>query len=334
VSNVPGGSITGVITGVGSVPGLDPKDIARRVLDELPELPHVPELPERGPWAGMVGRSCALLVDLPTELEVGRWRVAQRSGRDVGRARSMLAEDLDAVEEGWAGFTGNAKLQVCGPLTLAAVLELRGGDAVVSDPGALADVTASLAEGVVAHLEDARSRLPDVDWVVQIDEPALPAVTLGAIARASGWGTLAALTSADAGRWLATVVAAVHSAGATTVAHCCADAPDLEALDASGVDALSLDVSRLDLERFGPELERWYHDRGHLWCGVEPEHASIARSQLTALRAVLDITEHELAESVVLTPPCGLATTADSSTRVVGAALYADLRQLHRRLTD
>jgi hypothetical protein len=328
------GSTTGVITGVGSVPGLDPRDAARRVLDELPELPHVPELPARGPWAAMVGRGCALLVDLPTELEVGRWRVAQRPGRDLGRARSMLAEDLDAVEEGWAGYSGSAKLQVCGPLTLAAVLELRGGDAVVADPGALADVTASLAEGVVAHLEEVRRRLPGVDWVVQIDEPALPAVTLGAIPRASGWGTLAALASADAGRGLATVVAGVRAAGAATVVHCCADEPDLEALDASGVDALSLDLTRLDLERFGPELERWYHDRGTLWCGVEPEQESAARSHLTALRAVLDVTEHELAESVVLTPTCGLAATADSSTHVVGAALYSDLRKLHRRLAD
>ena len=62
---------------------------------------------------------------------------------------------------------------MCGPLTLAAVLELRGGEAAVSDPVATADLAASLAEGLVAHLGDLRRRVPGADWVVQLDEPAL-----------------------------------------------------------------------------------------------------------------------------------------------------------------
>ncbi len=183
------------------------------VVDALPEFPHVPELPERGPWADMVGRAVGVLVDVPAEWEGSRWRSTSRDGRDARRARALLSEDLDAVEDRLQGYVGPAKLQMCGPLTLAAVLELRGGEAAVSDPVATADLAASLAEGLVGHLSDLRRRVPGAEWVVQIDEPALSSVTAGAIPRSSGWGTVAAVPQADAARHLATAIAPIEADG-------------------------------------------------------------------------------------------------------------------------
>ena len=131
------------------------------VVDALPELPHVPELPARGPWADMVGRAVSRARRRADR--VGREPLAgdgSRAGRDTRRARALLSEDLDAVEDRLQGYAGPAKLQMCGPLTLAAVLELRGGEAAVSDPVATADLAASLAEGLAAHLDDLRRRVP------------------------------------------------------------------------------------------------------------------------------------------------------------------------------
>ena len=61
----------------------------------------------------MIGRSCAILVDLPTELSVGRWQLTDRRGKDLARAVSMMTEDLDAHEEALQLYRGTCKLQIC-----------------------------------------------------------------------------------------------------------------------------------------------------------------------------------------------------------------------------
>ena len=47
---------------------------------ELADLPHLPELPARGFGAEMVGRSAALLVDLPVEITSSGWRLTAHPG--------------------------------------------------------------------------------------------------------------------------------------------------------------------------------------------------------------------------------------------------------------
>src|SRR5690348_8217175 len=148
-------------TGVGSLPGTDPLEAQRLVFGELPDLPHLPELPARGPGADLTGRTAALLVDLPVELTPGGWRFAGRPSRDLSRARSMLSADLDALEEVADSYQGPLKIQVCGPWTLAATIELiRSQDPALADPGAVADLLASLAEGIAAHVADVGKRVP------------------------------------------------------------------------------------------------------------------------------------------------------------------------------
>src|SRR5215468_495396 len=84
-------------TGLGSMPGTDPDEAIAVVLGELPSLPHLPELPARGPGADMVGRTAALLIDMPVETTATGWRLAERPGRDLRRAAGLLAADLDAL---------------------------------------------------------------------------------------------------------------------------------------------------------------------------------------------------------------------------------------------
>src|SRR4029077_9323492 len=86
------------------MPGTDPAEAMRVIAGELPEFPHLPELPDRGPGADLTGRTAGLLVDIAREVTPRGWRLAERPGRDLVRARSMLSSDLDVLEEGLDGY--------------------------------------------------------------------------------------------------------------------------------------------------------------------------------------------------------------------------------------
>ena len=157
------------------MPGTNPADAMRVVAGELPDFPHLPELPDRGPGADLTGRTAALLVDIAAEVTPRGWRIAERPGRDLSRARTMLSTDLDVMEEVLDGFRGPLKIQLCGPWTLAATLELpRTLNVAIADPGAVADLTASLAEGAAAHVAEIAKRVPGARLVVQFDERPCP----------------------------------------------------------------------------------------------------------------------------------------------------------------
>src|SRR5215467_889258 len=153
-------------TGVGSMPGTDPDEAIAVILGELPNLPHLPELPARGPGADLVGRTAALLVDMPVETTATGWRLAERRGRDLGLAAGLMEADLDALEAATAGYSGAFKIQLCGPWTLAASLTLTHSmEPALADGGAVADLAASLAEGAAAHAADIRRRVPDAELI-------------------------------------------------------------------------------------------------------------------------------------------------------------------------
>ena len=67
-------------------------------------------------------------------------------------------------------------------------MEKPRGDKVLSDHGARRELAQALAEGVAEHLADVRRRVGAARVVVQLDEPALPAVLAGRIPTASGFG--------------------------------------------------------------------------------------------------------------------------------------------------
>jgi methionine synthase II (cobalamin-independent) len=301
-------------------------DAARTTFGELGEPPHVPYLPElpgRGPGADVIGRSATFLVDLPVDLQPSGWRLVDHPGRDLGRARAWLRQDLDVLAEVADGYSGPLKVQVAGPWTLAASLHLPRLERAVVDPGAVRDVTASLAEGVRQHVAEVRRIVPGATVVVQLDEPSLPAVLAGRLPTASGFGRLRAVEEPTAVDALAAVLSAATDAGAaTTLVHCCADDAPLGALVRSGAGGLALDLARLDVadwEVLGEATEKGVT----LWAGVLGLGADLDAAA-TGPGALADAVwtrwrriglAPELAAGVVLTPSCGLAGAAPARAR-------------------
>src|SRR3954454_22944694 len=188
-----GATPTGVATGVGSMPGEDIDAALGVVVEALPDLPHLPELPARGAGSDMVGRTAAQLVDLHVDLQPAGWRLVGRPGLDEMRAQDRLDRDLDALVPALPGYDGVFKVQLAGPWTMAATLELSRGGRAVSDPGATRDLAASLAEAARDHLADVARRLRAARLVLQLDEPSLPAVLAGSVPTESGFGRVAAV---------------------------------------------------------------------------------------------------------------------------------------------
>lgn len=239
-------------TGVGSYPGEDATGYAeavKAVFGELPDLAHVPELPGRGATASMTGRSLALLEGLDVDLQPAGWRLlgsAGSAGIDHRRTRSLLAQDLDAVEEQAQGYTGVFKTQVAGPWTLAATVEKPRGDRVLSDHGARRDLAGSLAEGLRSHIGDLRQRVPGATTlVVQVDEPALPAVLAGAVPTASGFGRHRVVHPPEAAALLELVLATIAEEGAQPWVHSCAPGVPWDLVRGAGATGLVVDLSVL-----------------------------------------------------------------------------------------
>ncbi|HLV74911.1 MAG TPA: methionine synthase [Vulgatibacteraceae bacterium] len=307
----------GTATGVGSYPGDDPREALRIVLGELPELPHLPELPARGPGADLTGRTAGLLIDLPVHLEPSGWRFSDRPGRDTRRSLDHLARDLDALEELAGAHDGPFKIQVCGPWTLAATIELRSGERALRDPGAVRDLTASLAEGVAAHVAEVRRRLPAAEVLLQIDEPGLPSVLAGTVPTASGFSRLRAVEEPVAEAALRSVI---EAAGAYPIVHCCARNVPYALLRGAGAKALSVDLSlvpKRDDDAVGETI-----DAGTaLFLGAVPAtDAALPSLRATAepvreLWRRLGFPPARLAEQVVITPACGMAGASPRHVR-------------------
>ena len=79
------------------------------------------------------------------------------------------------------------KVAVTGPWTLAASVFRPLGGRVLADRGARRDVAQSIAAGVRDLVADVERRLPGVEVLVQVDEPALPAVLAGAVPTEGGY---------------------------------------------------------------------------------------------------------------------------------------------------
>lgn len=313
-------------TGVGSMPGTDYAEAVRLVLGELPDLPHVPELPARGVTAAMTGRGLAVVSGLGADLQPAGWRLTDASGVDHRRARSLLAQDLDVVEELAQDYAGAFKTQVIGPWTLAATVEKPRGDKVLSDHGARRELAQALAEGLTHHLADLRRRLRGVDrWIVQVDEPALAAVVHAEVPTASGFGRHRRVDPPEASAHLEWVVAAIADAGAEAWVHSCAPRTPWSLVAGTGADGLSADLDQLgpsDLDAFAEALEAGRTTALGVVPSSDPaSEPSDARltERVQRLLDMLGLDQDVVRDRLVITPTCGLAGASGAwAQRAIG----------------
>jgi methionine synthase II (cobalamin-independent) len=322
-----------IATGVGSMPGDDAEEYAeavRIVLGELPDLPHLPELPGRGATASMTGRALAVVSDLGADLQPAGWRLTDAPGVDHRRARSVLAQDLDAVEEQTQERAGAFKVQVAGPWTLAATVEKPRGDKVLSDTGARRELAQALAEGLRTHVRDVRRRLPKVDrLVVQVDEPVLSLVLAGRVPTASGFHRHRSVDLPEASAALAWVLDAVADEGAEPWVHTCARDTPLDLLRGAGARGLSIDLgmmSAADHDVLAEALDR--EETVVLGVvpstdpGTPPSDGQVAERVLRWLDMV-GLDPETVGDRLVLGPTCGLAGATQGWVRQALTTLRA-----------
>jgi methionine synthase II (cobalamin-independent) len=311
------------------MPGEDFGEAVRVVLGELPDLPHLPELPDRGAIAALTGRTLAVVAELGFDLQPAGWRLTDAPGIDHRRARSLLAQDLDVLEEHTEGFTGQLKIQVAGPWTLAATVERPRGDRLLADAGARRELAQALAEGVAVHLADVRRRLPAAEVVVQVDEPALPAVLAAEVPTASGFGRHRSVDAPRASEALGWVFAAIEGAGAVPVAHCCATDVPIGLLRGAGARGVSVDLDVLSAAGYD-ELGAALDAGDRVLLGVvpatdparEPTQRQVVE-RVVRLLDMLGLDPDEVAGQLVLTPACGLAGATPAYARAA-RTLHSD----------
>ncbi len=301
-------------TGIGSWPGTSPREAAEIIVGELHRLPHLVELPARGIGSDLIGRAGALLVDITIDTVPRGYRIAAGRSAVTRRAASLLAEDIDALEEAWekAGLRGTqrtVKVQAPGPITLAAQLEMANGHRAITDPGAVRDLAGSLAEGVALHRAEIARRL-DCPVVVQFDEPSLPAALAGRLPGVTGMSAVHAVDEPVAAALLDDCVAAV---GGEVAIHSCAPGLPWPMLQRGTMSAVSIDLSTLtadDLDGVGEFVE----SGRTVMLGVVPATApGGSPSAEQVARSVVSFTDRlgfpraVLPERIGVTPACGVA---------------------------
>lgn len=313
-----------VATGVGSMPGNDQRDFVeavRSVLGELPDLPHLPEVPGRGVTAGMIGRGLAVMADLGADLQPAGWRLTDAPGVDHRRARSLLAQDLDGLEEQADGYVGSFKVQVAGPWTLAATVEKPRGDKLLSDVGARRDLAQALAEGMRTHVRDVRRRIPGADrLVVQVDEPALATVLAGRVPTASGFGRHRTVHPPEASELLGWVLAAIEDEGGEAWVHACAAGTPLALLRGAGARGLSVDLDQMtaaDHDVLAEALDAGDSVALGVVTSIDPELPPTDTAVTERVLRWLDLVGLDpatMAGSLVLTGTCGFSGASQSWT--------------------
>ncbi len=227
----------GAVTGIGSLPFVDPDEAIDFVAAHAPQVPFWPELGRRGATGGMLEHALAPAMPVLRAGGPGRFALdAPDVDRFVTRLAAASPEPDEHAAPGFAAFTRAAdehrfagalalKGQLAGPITLAWSIEVNGRPATESAPvlTALVEHCERSARAQVEVL--ARYGLP---VLVVLDEPALGLVTSGA-----------ALPEAPA--ILATIAERLRAEGAIVGVHCCG-AVDAGVLGATDPDVVSFDA--------------------------------------------------------------------------------------------
>ena len=276
-------------TGLGPWPGEDPVEAAKIIRGELgsPHLPFLAELPDRGVGSDALGRTATMLEELAVDVQPYGWRLVDRPGKDFRRAASALATDINILAD-VAGAEDNPaaeiKVQLVGPLSLAAGLHLHNGERALIDYGARRDLAASLAAGVGRYLSRVAAAVPGARLVVQIDEPDIAAVLAGTIPTSSGYRTLRAIPSSEARESWRVVLDALRAAGAAEIVI---SVPEVEApfeqILAAGADGIAVPLRALTSRQW-EQLAGAAEAGKRLWIGV----LDVAGESLPKVRGCVD----------------------------------------------
>ncbi|WP_423181829.1 hypothetical protein [Arthrobacter sp. NyZ413] len=274
-------------TAPGPWPGTDALEAQRIIRGELgsPHLPFLAELPDRGVGSDPLGRTASLLVELAVDVQPHGWRLVDRPGKDQRRAASALASDINVLADvaGSEDTSAEAlKIQLRGPMSLAAGLYLHNGERALLDFGARRDIVDSLAAGVADHVSRVRAAVPGSAVVVQLDEPDISAILAGTIATASGYRTLRAIPGEEVTSAWRTVIDALRAAG---VAEVVVSVPEIEApiqrILASGADGIAVPLKALTTRQW-EQLAGAVEAGKTLWAGALPTDDPSAKLPRTA----------------------------------------------------
>lgn len=195
-------------SGRGDFPGDDLSEAMSRVEGELgaPHLPFLPHLPALGWRSTPLARTLAVCEGLAFDGASFGWRMVHSGGRGARESAlaqdrllsdiNLLADRVGAQKKRFgSGQTPVYKIQLVGPLTLAASIYLPGGERVISDAGASRDLLESFLEGLERWAEALREALqaPQALIAVQLDESEFQRLMEGAIPTVSGFRSLPAL---------------------------------------------------------------------------------------------------------------------------------------------
>jgi hypothetical protein len=321
----------GCVTGVGSLPFIDPHEAVRFVAEHCPALPFWPQLPRRHPGEGVIAQGLGPLISLlepATKPYCWRVRAGEASGflRRLSEAEGCLSPETAAgfflfekvLQAGEFSQAVGLKAQAEGPVTLAHCLML-DDQSLVRQAGGLEVATSCLERHAVWQVRRLQQFGKPVIFV--LDEPAL----------ALAFVEQSPIHSSDIMKAISAVLNAVRQAGAIAGLHCCAPLP------AGMLTELNLDLLSFDAHL--PVDSRGWFDLTHsvlarsglLAFGLVPttQDARNDPSELFScwLRlASLTRDIQETAARTIVTATCGLGLVSPTAT----VSVFERCRQVGR----
>ena len=189
--------------GLGELPGASIIAAADIVAGETGDLRQLPILPARG--VDVVGLTTGILPGINVDAGPRSWVLSTRPQLRTRRIWDRVEADLDQCEQAWGTRIDAVKIQVAGPWTLSASIELSNGHRALTDTGALRDLTESLIAGIQEYSADVRTRF-DTEVYVQLDEPLLAQVRDGSLPGTSQFDEIPSINDVDLGERLAGVI--------------------------------------------------------------------------------------------------------------------------------
>ena len=189
--------------GLGELPGASIIAAADIVAGETGDLRQLPILPARG--VDVVGLTTGILPGINVDAGPRSWVLSARPQLRTRRMWDRVEADLDQCEQAWGTRIDAVKIQVAGPWTLSASIELSNGHRALTDTGALRDLTESLIAGIRDYSADVRARF-DTEVYVQLDEPLLVQVRDGSLPGTSQFDEIPSINDAELGERLAGVI--------------------------------------------------------------------------------------------------------------------------------